>query len=108
KTKDESLNYVLNGWYLYQALSSRIMAKAGFYQVSGAFGYRDQLQDAMNICDVDDKYTREQILINAKHQFIEGDVLHWWHDKNRFGLRSRYKDDYLWLVYATIHYIDIT
>ncbi len=108
ETKDESLNYVLNGWYLYQALSSRIMAKAGFYQVSGAFGYRDQLQDAMNICDVDDKYTREQILINAKHQFIEGDVLHWWHDKNRFGLRSRYKDDYLWLVYATLHYIDIT
>ena len=108
KTPDDSLNYVLNGWYLYQTLSSRLMARAGFYQVSGAFGYRDQLQDSMNICDIDPAYTRKQILINAKHQFVEGDVLHWWHDKNSFGLRSRYKDDYLWLVYVTLHYLRIT
>ena len=107
-TPDDSFNYMINGWYLYQTLSSRIMAKAGFYQVSGAFGYRDQLQDAMNICLVDSDYTKKQILINASHQFGEGDVLHWWHEKNHFGLRSRYKDDYLWLVYAVIHYIDIT
>jgi len=53
-------------------------------------------------------YTRRQILINASHQFEEGDVLHWWHEMNRFGLRSRYKDDYLWLVYATCNYIEIT
>ena len=107
-TPDESFNYVLNGWYLYQTISSRIQAKAGFYQVSGAFGYRDQLQDAMNICLLDSEYTKNQILINAAHQFIEGDVLHWWHEKNHFGLRSRYKDDYLWLVYATIYYINVT
>lgn len=105
---DTSFNYMLNGWYLYQTISSRIMAKAGFYQVSGAFGYRDQLQDAMNIAMVKPDFTREQILINAAHQFMEGDVLHWWHEKNRFGLRSRYKDDYLWLVYATVYYIEIT
>ncbi len=108
KTKDDSFDYMINGWYLYQAISSRIMAKSGFYQVSGAFGYRDQLQDAMNICLVKPEFTRKQILINAKHQFIEGDVLHWWHEKNRFGLRSRFRDDYLWLVYATIHYIEVT
>lgn len=107
-TPDNSFDYVVNGWYLYQTLSSRIMAKAGFYQVSGAFGYRDQLQDAMNITLVQPEFTREQILINAKHQFVEGDVLHWWHEKNHFGLRSRYKDDYLWLVYATVNYIEIT
>ena len=107
-TPDDSFDYVVNGWYLYQTLSSRIMAKAGFYQVSGAFGYRDQLQDAMNIALVKPEYTREQILINAAHQFEEGDVLHWWHEKNHFGLRSRYKDDFLWLVYATVNYIDIT
>ena len=99
---------MINGWYLYQTISSRIMAKTGFYQVSGAFGYRDQLQDAMNIAIVKPDYTRRQILVNAAHQFREGDVLHWWHDKNRFGLRSRYKDDYLWLVYATIFYIKVT
>lgn len=108
KTCDQSLNYMVNNWYLYQTLSSRIMAKAGFYQVSGAFGYRDQLQDAVNIVLVDPDYTRKQILINAEHQFIEGDVLHWWHDRNRFGLRSRYKDDFLWLVYATVIYVNTT
>ena len=107
-TPDKSLDYVINGWYLYQALSSRIMAKAGFYQVSGAFGYRDQLQDAMNIVLVNPEYTRSQILRNAKHQFEEGEVLHWWHEKNHFGLRSRYKDDFLWLVYATANYIEST
>ena len=107
-TPDKSFDYVVNGWYLYQTLSSRIMAKAGFYQVSGAFGYRDQLQDAMNIAMVEPEFTRRQILTNAAHQFEEGDVLHWWHEKNHFGLRSRYKDDFLWLVYATANYIDIT
>lgn len=108
KTPDESFNFIINGWYLYQTISSRIMAKTGFYQVSGAFGYRDQLQDAMNITLVKEDFTRKQILINAKHQFKEGDVLHWWHENNHFGLRSRYKDDFLWLVYATAYYIDIT
>ena len=103
---DKSFDYMINGWYLYQTLSSRIMAKAGFYQVSGAFGYRDQLQDAMNISLVNPAYTKDQILKNAAHQFEQGDVLHWWHEKNHFGLRSRYKDDYLWLAYATAYYIE--
>ena len=107
-TPDKSFDYVINGWYLYQTLSARIMAKAGFYQVSGAFGYRDQLQDAMNIALVNPAYTKKQILNNAAHQFEAGDVLHWWHEKNHFGLRSRYKDDFLWLVYATNYYINIT
>ena len=108
KTKDPTFDYMINGWYLYQTISSRIFAKSGFYQVSGAFGYRDQLQDSMNIALIKPDYARNQILINAAHQFNEGDVLHWWHEKNRFGLRSRFKDDYLWLVYATIYYINIT
>lgn len=108
KTPDDSFNYMMNYWYLYQTLSSRLQARAGFYQVGGAFGYRDQLQDAMNICSVYPDVTKEQILINASHQFEEGDVLHWWHDINHFGLRSRYKDDYLWLVYATSEYLKIT
>ena len=105
---DKSFDYMMNGWYLYQTLSSRIMARAGFYQVSGAFGYRDQLQDAMNIAMVNPKYTKDQIIINASHQFENGEVVHWWHEKNRFGLRSRVKDDYLWLVYAIIYYIETT
>lgn len=108
ETPDTSLNYMLNGWYLYQTIASRIMAKAGFYQVSGAFGYRDQLQDATNIVYIEPELTKEQIIINAKHQFTTGDVLHWWHESNRFGLRSRHKDDHLWLVYATTEYLKAT
>ena len=108
KTPDESFNYMQNGWLLYQAIASRIKAKAGFYQVGGAFGYRDQLQDTTNICLVDPSFTRSQIINNAKHQFKEGDVLHWWHELTMFGLRSRYKDDLLWLIHAVSEYIKIT
>ncbi len=108
ESSDSSFDYMMNGWYLYQTLSSRILARAGFYQVSGAFGYRDQLQDSMNIAFSLPEQAKKQILINAAHQFEQGDVLHWWHEKNHFGLRSRYKDDYLWLVYATLRYLDVT
>ncbi|MBQ7137292.1 MAG: hypothetical protein IJO43_04885 [Bacilli bacterium] len=108
KTPDQSFNYMMNGWYLYQTISSRILARAGFYQVGGAYGYRDQLQDSMNICEINPSITKKQIIKNAMHQFKEGDVLHWWHEINKIGLRSRYMDDYLWLVYATNRYIKVT
>ena len=108
KTKDKAFDNVMNGWYLYQTLSSRILARAGFYQVGGAYGFRDQLQDTTNIAIVAPELTKKQIYNNASHQFMEGDVLHWWHEDNRLGLRSRYKDDYLWLVYATCEYCRIT
>lgn len=108
KTKDKAFDNVMNGWYLYQTLAARINARAGFYQVGGAFGYRDQLQDTTNLVTIDPELTKEQIIRNASHQFMEGDVLHWWHEINKLGLRSRYKDDYLWLVYATCEYCRIT
>ena len=108
KTPDKSLDFMVNNWFLYQSFASRIMAKAGFYQVGGAFGYRDQLQDSMNVCLVDPEAAKKQIFNCARHQFKEGDVLHWWHPDNMFGLRSRYKDDYLWLIYATLEYLRIT
>ena len=108
KTPDESFDTVMNGWYLYQTIASRINAKAGFYQVGGAFGYRDQLQDCTNICLVEPELTKRQIINNAKHQFAEGDVLHWWHEIIRLGLRSRYKDDFLWLVHAVTRYVIIS
>ncbi len=108
KTKDLSFDTVINGWYTYQVLSSRINAKAGFYQVGGAFGYRDQLQDATNICIIDEELAKDQIINNASHQFVEGDVLHWWHEIIKLGLRSRYKDDFLWLVYSVCKYVNIS
>lgn len=108
KTKDKSFDNVMNGWYLYQTLSARIYARAGFYQVGGAYGFRDQLQDTTNLATINPELTKNQIINNASHQFMEGDVLHWWHEDNHLGLRSRYKDDYLWLVYATCEYCRIT
>ena len=107
-TPDNSFNYMINGWLSYQTIASRIYARAGFYQVSGAFGFRDQLQDACNIGLIDIDLLKSQIILCAKHEFIEGDVLHWWHNENNFGLRSRYKDDYLWLIYAVDKYLKIT
>ena len=108
KTGNDSFDYLLNGWLTYQAIVSRLYAKAGFYQVGGAYGYRDQLQDSMNICIIHPEITKNQILFNAMHQFKEGDVLHWWHKETKIGLRSKYKDDYLWLVYATSEYLNVT
>ena len=107
-TPDKSLNYMLNRWYLYQVYASRLFARAGFYQVGGATGFRDQLQDVMSVLHSDPAYARRQILDHAAHQFAEGDVLHWWHENMKFGARTTFSDDYLWLVYVTYQYVKIT
>jgi len=108
KTPDQAFNYVLNGWYLYQALASRLYARAGFYQAGGALGFRDQLQDVLSVMYTDSEYAKAQILKHAKHQFKEGDVLHWWHEETGNGIRTEFSDDYLWLVYVTSEYLRIT
>jgi cyclic beta-1,2-glucan synthetase len=107
-TPDVSLNYVLNGWYLYQAYTSRLLARAGFYQVGGAIGFRDQLQDVMSLFYSDPLYAKRQILKHAMHQFKEGDVLHWWHEDLKIGSRTKFTDDYLWLIYVTYEYLKVT
>ena len=108
ETPDKSLNYMLNRWYLYQVYASRLFARAGFYQVGGATGFRDQLQDVMSVLYSDPAYARRQILDHAAHQFAEGDVLHWWHESMKLGARTTFSDDYLWLVYVTHQYIKVT
>ena len=108
ETPDRSLNHMLNRWYLYQVYSSRLFARAGFYQVGGATGFRDQLQDVMSLLYSDPDYARRQILDHAAHQFAEGDVLHWWHESLKMGARTTFSDDYLWLVFVTYQYIKIT
>lgn len=107
-TPDTSLNYLTNGWLLYQVYASRLYSKAAFYQVGGATGFRDQLQDSMCLLWSNPEFTRNQILIQANHQFIEGDVLHWWHKETSFGAKTRFSDDYLWLVYVTYEYLKST
>jgi cyclic beta-1,2-glucan synthetase len=107
-TPDASFNYMINGWYLYQVYASRLYSRAAFYQVGGATGFRDQLQDSMGILYTEPEYSRNQILYHAKHQFKEGDVLHWWHEQIKFGARTTFSDDYLWLVYVTNEYLRVT
>ena len=107
-TPDPAFNHMLNRWYLYQVYSARLFARAGFYQVGGATGFRDQLQDVMSVLYSDPAYARRQILDHAAHQFAEGDVLHWWHESLLLGARTTFSDDYLWLVYVTHQYIAVT
>lgn len=105
KTPIDSLNILMNGWLVYQTLTSRILGKTGYYQSGGAYGFRDQLQDCLGIRYIDSKYLKEQLINCARHQFVEGDVLHWWHNETKRGIRTKFSDDYLWLVYGTIEYV---
>ena len=107
-TPMKSFDVMQNGWLCYQTLASRMMAKTGYYQSSGGYGFRDQMQDAMGMKWVNPDILKNQIIYNASHQFFEGDVEHWWHEDSKLGIRSRYSDDMLWLPYAVLEYIDFT
>ncbi len=108
KTQVESTNILLNGWIAYQTIVCRLWGKSAFYQSGGAYGFRDQLQDTMGVKFISPEFMKNQILIHARHQFKEGDVEHWWHEETKRGIRTRFSDDLLWLVYVTIEYIEFT
>lgn len=107
-TPDLATNLLLNNFLLYQAYNCRILARSSFYQSGGAIGFRDQLQDVLPFCYLKPELVKNQILWHAKHQFEEGDVLHWWHEDLKRGTRTRFSDDLLWLVYVTNEYVNIT
>ncbi|MCI3927020.1 glycosyl transferase family 36 [Paenibacillus sp. TRM 82003] len=108
QTPSVEMNLMLNGWLLYQSLACRMWARTAFYQAGGAFGFRDQLQDALAMLHTMPELTRKQILIHAAHQYVEGDVQHWWHEETERGIRTLFSDDLLWLPYVTSRYIEHT
>jgi cellobiose phosphorylase len=107
-TPDEALNLMVNKWLKYQAICGRLWARTAYYQQSGAFGFRDQLQDSLVFLPIDPSFTKKQIRLHAAHQFKDGTVLHWWHPITDTGLPTQMTDDLLWLPFVVCHYINET
>ncbi len=107
-TPDEALNFMTNIWMKYQTISGRLWARCGYYQSSGGFGFRDQLQDCQIFFATKPELAKKQILLHAEQQFPDGTVYHWWHHGTSMGAITHCSDDLLWLDFIALNYIDET
>lgn len=110
KTTRTALDDFVNFWLPYQAMISRLYARSGYYQIGGAYGFRDQLQDVISFLSYAPDLCRIQIIRAASHQYEDGSVMHWWHNVGvvHSGIRSRCSDDSAWLAFALCEYIEKT
>lgn len=109
ETPDSAVNLMANGWLAYQAIAGRLWGRTAYYQLGGAYGYRDQLQDSLTWLLLGQPHqTLAQIHLHARHQYEDGTVLHWWHPLAETGLHSHYSDDLLWLPFVVLYYLEET
>lgn len=108
ETPDDAFNFMTNTWLKYQSISCRLWGKSALYQVSAGIGFRDQLQDSQIFLVSEPEFARKQLLLHARQQFIEGDVLHWWFSMRGGGPRTNCSDDLLWLPFILDAYIKET
>jgi cellobiose phosphorylase len=107
ETENKAMDVMFNDFLPYQIVSSRLNARCSFYQLGGAVGFRDQLQDCLALVYSNPERLREQILTCCARQYVEGDVMHWWHPEF-FGVRTKISDDKFFLPYAVFHYVEAT
>ncbi|OGW82419.1 MAG: hypothetical protein A3G33_08050 [Omnitrophica bacterium RIFCSPLOWO2_12_FULL_44_17] len=108
ETPDDSMNFMTNIWLKYQTISGRVWAKCGYYQSSGGYGFRDQLQDSHIFMPLKPEWAKKQIMLHAEQQFPDGIVKHWWHHRTNIGPVTNHSDDLVWLAFLTIHYLEET
>lgn len=107
-TPDDALNIMTNTWLKYQAISCRLWGKSAYYQVSGGYGFRDQLQDSQIFLSSVPEYARKQILMHSAKQKSDGTVYHWWMTITQKGPETKCSDDLLWLPFIVTNYLKET